>query len=95
MTIVAGNDPRILTVEVTDELISAHLADGRTISAHWRGRGVYPMPRLSNASILRLSGPDKASTGQTLMRTLVPLACSLAPRLRLRSRASHRRWLQS
>ena len=28
MTIVASNDPRILSVEVTDDLITAHLADG-------------------------------------------------------------------
>jgi hypothetical protein len=32
MTIVARNDPRILTVEVTDDLVSAQLADGRTIT---------------------------------------------------------------
>ena len=32
MTTVASNDPRILSVEVTDDLITAHLADGRTIS---------------------------------------------------------------
>jgi hypothetical protein len=31
-TVVASNDPRILSVEVTDDLITAHLADGRTIS---------------------------------------------------------------
>jgi Protein of unknown function (DUF2442) len=32
MTIVASNDPRIMAVEVTDDLITAHLADGRMIS---------------------------------------------------------------
>jgi hypothetical protein len=32
MTIVASNDSRITAVEVTDDLITAHLADGRTIS---------------------------------------------------------------
>ena len=32
MTIVASNDPQILSVEVTDDLLTAHLADGRTIS---------------------------------------------------------------
>ncbi len=46
MNIVAGNDPRILTVEVTDELISAHLADGRTISVplawSWRLSNARP-----------------------------------------------------
>lgn len=31
MTIVASNDPRILTVEVTDDLMMAHLEDGRII----------------------------------------------------------------
>ena len=49
MTIVAGNDPRILTVEVTDELISAHLADGRTISVplawSWRLSNATPDQR--------------------------------------------------
>jgi hypothetical protein len=32
MTIVVSNDPQILTAEVTDDPIIAHLADGRTIS---------------------------------------------------------------
>jgi len=32
MAIEVSNDPRILTVEVTDDLITVHLADGRTIS---------------------------------------------------------------
>ena len=32
MSIVASNDPRIMTVEVTEDLIIAHLADGRTVS---------------------------------------------------------------
>lgn len=27
-----GSDPRVRTVEVTDDLITAHLVDGRTIS---------------------------------------------------------------
>ena len=49
MTIVASNDPRILTVEVTDELISAHLADGRTISVplawSWRLSEATPAQR--------------------------------------------------
>jgi hypothetical protein len=49
MTIVAGNDPRILTVEVTDELISARLADGRTISVplawSWRLSNATPEQR--------------------------------------------------
>jgi len=49
MTMVAGNDPRILTVEVTDELISANLADGRTISVplawSWRLSNATPEQR--------------------------------------------------
>ena len=49
MTIVASNDPRILTVEVTDELIIAHLADGRTISVplvwSWRLSNATPAQR--------------------------------------------------
>jgi hypothetical protein len=32
MTIVASSDPWITAVEITDDLITAHLADGRTIS---------------------------------------------------------------
>jgi Protein of unknown function (DUF2442) len=32
MTIMASHDARIMTVEVTDDLITAHLTDGRTIS---------------------------------------------------------------
>ena len=49
MTIVASNDPRILTAEVTDELIIAHLADGRTISVplvwSWRLSNATPAQR--------------------------------------------------
>ncbi len=49
MTIVASNDPRILTVEVTDDLIIAHLADGRTISVpltwSWRLSNATPAQR--------------------------------------------------
>ena len=32
MSIAASNDPRIMTVEVTEDLIVAHLEDGRTVS---------------------------------------------------------------
>lgn len=32
MTIVVNDAPRILTMTVTDDLITAHLADGRSIS---------------------------------------------------------------
>ena len=49
MTIVASNDPRIMTVEVTDDLIIAHLADGRTISVplawSWRLSNATPEQR--------------------------------------------------
>jgi hypothetical protein len=49
MTIVANSDPRILTVEVTDDLITAHLADGRTISVplawSWRLSEATPEQR--------------------------------------------------
>ena len=49
MTIVASNDPRILTVEVTDDLIIVHLADGRTISVplawSWRLSNATPAQR--------------------------------------------------
>jgi Protein of unknown function (DUF2442) len=49
MTIVASNDPRIMAVEVTDDLITAHLADGRTISVplvwSWRLSDATPAQR--------------------------------------------------
>ena len=49
MTTVASNDPRILTVEVTEYLITAHLADGRTISVplawSWRLSNATPEQR--------------------------------------------------
>jgi hypothetical protein len=49
MTAVANNDPRILTVEVTDDLITTHLADGRTISVplawSWRLSDATPEQR--------------------------------------------------
>jgi uncharacterized protein DUF2442 len=49
MTIVASNDPRIRSAEVTDDLITAHLADGRTISVplawSWRLSDATPEQR--------------------------------------------------
>jgi hypothetical protein len=49
MTIVASNAPRMLAVEVTDDLIIAHLADGRTISVplawSWRLSNATPAQR--------------------------------------------------
>jgi hypothetical protein len=49
MTIVASNDPRIMAVEVTEDLITAHLADGRIISVplawSWRLSNATPEQR--------------------------------------------------
>lgn len=49
MSIVVTNDPRIITVEVTDDLIIAHLADGRTVSVplawSWRLSNATPAQR--------------------------------------------------
>ena len=49
MTIVTGNDPHIITVEVTDDLLTAHLANGRTISVplawSWRLSSATPAQR--------------------------------------------------
>jgi hypothetical protein len=49
MTIVARDDPRITVVDVTDDLITAHLADGRTISVplawSWRLSNATPEQR--------------------------------------------------
>jgi hypothetical protein len=59
MTIVARNDPRMLTIEVTDDLISAQLADGRTIS--------IPLAwswRLSNATPIQRQHFEIIGTGQ-------------------------------
>jgi hypothetical protein len=59
MTIVVSNDPRILAVEVTDDLITAHLADGRTISVPlaWSWR-------LSNATLAQRQHFEMIGTGQ-------------------------------
>lgn len=49
MSIVASNDPRIMAVEVTDALLVAHLADGRTVSVpltwSWRLSNATPAQR--------------------------------------------------
>lgn len=74
---MASNDPRVMAVEVIDELITAYLADGRTISVPLVGRGSCPMPPRRNASNSKLSAPGKEYTGQTSMRTSLPSACSL------------------
>ena len=59
MTIVASNDPQIMAVEVTDDLITAHLADGRTISVPlaWSWR-------LSNATSEQRQHFEIIGTGQ-------------------------------
>jgi hypothetical protein len=49
MNTVANSEPLIVDVEVTDELITAHLADGRTISVplvwSWRLSNATPEQR--------------------------------------------------
>jgi hypothetical protein len=49
LLIVESNDPRIMVVEVTDDLITAHLADGRIISVplawSWRLSNATPRQR--------------------------------------------------
>ena len=59
MTIVASDDRRIMAVEVTDDLITAHLADGRTISVPlaWSWR-------LSNATSEQRQHFEIIGTGQ-------------------------------
>jgi hypothetical protein len=59
MTIVASNDPRILSLEVTDDLITAHLVDGRTISVPlvWSWR-------LANATLEQRQHFEIIGTGQ-------------------------------
>ena len=59
MTTAVNNDPRIMTVEVTDDLITAHLVDGRTISVPlvWSWR-------LSNATAEQRQNFEIMGTGQ-------------------------------
>jgi uncharacterized protein DUF2442 len=59
MSTVASHDPRIIAIEVTDELITAHLADGRTISVPlaWSWR-------LSNATSEQRQHFEIIGTGQ-------------------------------
>jgi Protein of unknown function (DUF2442) len=59
MTIVARDAPRITAVDVTDDLITAHLADGRTISVplSWSCR-------LSNATTEQRQNFEIIGTGQ-------------------------------
>jgi hypothetical protein len=59
MSTVASNDPRIIAIEVTDDLITAHLADGRTISVPlaWSWR-------LSNATTEQRQHFEIIGTGQ-------------------------------
>jgi Protein of unknown function (DUF2442) len=49
ITIVASNDPRIMAVEVTEDLITTYLADGRIISVplawSWRLSNATPEQR--------------------------------------------------
>ena len=59
MTIVASNDPRIMAVEVTEDLITAQLADDRIISVPltWSRR-------LSNATPEQRQHFEIIGTGQ-------------------------------
>jgi hypothetical protein len=49
MNIAANNEPRIAALEVTDETITAHLADGRTVNVplawSWRLANATPAQR--------------------------------------------------
>ena len=49
MSIAASNEPRILSVEVTEDMITAQLADGRTVSVplawSWRLSEATPEQR--------------------------------------------------
>ncbi|MBI4502964.1 MAG: DUF2442 domain-containing protein [Gemmatimonadetes bacterium] len=49
MSTAVGSDPSVRTVEVSDEMITAHLADGRTISVplawSWRLSRATPEQR--------------------------------------------------
>lgn len=55
MSIVVNSDPRIVSLEITDDLIVAQLADGRTISVplvwSWRLAAATPAQR-NNFEIL-------------------------------------------
>ena len=49
MTIVVSNDPQIMAVEITEDLITAHLSDGHIISVplawSWRLSNATPEQR--------------------------------------------------
>jgi len=49
MSTAVTTETRIARVEVTDEQITAHLADGRVISVPLAWSGGFPMPRPLNA----------------------------------------------
>lgn len=59
MTTVVSGDPRIMAIEVTDDLIVARLVDGRTISVPlaWSWR-------LSNATAEQRQNFEMIGTGQ-------------------------------
>ena len=59
MTTSVNSNPRIMTIEVTDDLTIAHLADGRTISVPlvWSWR-------LSNATVEQRQNFEIIGTGQ-------------------------------
>jgi len=48
---IAANEPRIDSIEITDDTITAHLLDGRTISVplvwSWRLAGATPAQRMN------------------------------------------------
>ena len=75
MSTVARSDARIKSVEVSDEMITARLVDGRIISVplawSWRLAAATPEQR-ANYQII---GDGQACTGRTSMRTSARLAC--------------------
>ena len=70
-----SSDPRVRAVEITDELITAHLIDGRTISVplawSWRLSDATRAQRAHYG----LSGMVPVCIGQTSMRTSACTAC--------------------
>lgn len=78
MSIANSSDPRIRRVEVTDEMITAHLADGRIISIplgwSWRLAAATPAQRAN----YELIGDGHGVHCPTSTKTSAPTACSAA-----------------
>jgi hypothetical protein len=77
-TLALGADERVAHVEITEDILSVALADGRTICVP-----IAWYPRLLNATTAQrqnwqIAGAVTASIGPILTKTSTPRACSAA-----------------